>query len=146
MAADRELTFEILNIAESDIESLTIEIERQDNIIVKGSNRNIVGSLDANEDTTFSFEATPMDGDIDLEIYYTDTTGVRRNVKKSVSYDSIYFTDRARDQNGNSSGVYWGVGIVVILLIWWFFFRKKKHKMHHAKHGHHASAHHHKRK
>jgi hypothetical protein len=138
--SQRELTFEILNIAENDIESLTIQIEKQDNIVVKGSNRNIVGSLDSNEDTTFSFEATPKDGDIVLNIYYTDTTGVRRNIAKTVQYDSSYFTDRARDQNGSSSGVYWVVGIVVVLLIWFFFFRKKKHKIHH-KHAHHASHH-----
>ncbi len=142
VASQKEITFEILNIAESDVESLTIEIERQDNIVVKGSNRNIVGSLDANEDTTFSFEATPQDGDIDLNIFYTDTTGVRRMVEKTVSYDSTYFTDRVRDQNGNGSAVYWIIGIVVVLLIWWFFFRKKKHA-HHAHHkGHHASGHH----
>ena len=133
----KELTFEILNIAESDVESLTIEIEKQDNIVIKGSNRNIVGSLDANEDTTFSFEATPQDGDIELNIYYTDTTGVRRNVKNVVSYDSSYFTDRVRDQNGSNGRVYWIVGIVVVLLIWWFFFRRKKHKVHH-RHGRHV--------
>ena len=138
-----ELTFEILNIAESDIESLTIQIEKQENIVVKGSNRNIVGSLDSNEDTTFSFEATPTDGEIILEIYYTDITGVRRQLKKTVNYDSNYFADRARDQNGNGTGVYWIVGIVVILLIVWFLrSRMKKHDVRHAKHGHHGARHH----
>lgn len=144
VASTRELTFEILNIAESDVESLTIEIERQDNIVIKGTNRNIVGSLDANEDTTFTFEATPSDGDIELDIFYTDTTGVRRTIEKTVNYDSTYFTDRARDQNGNGTTVYWIVGIVVVLLIWWFFVRKKKHAVHH-KHGHHKAVHHRKR-
>jgi len=145
VASEREITFEILNIAESDIESLTIEIKKQDNIAVKGSNRNIVGSLDANEDTTFSFEATPQDGDIDLDIYYTDKIGVRRNVQKTVNYDSSYFTDRARDENGSNGPIYWVVGIIVILGIWWFLRRKKKHSVHHAKHGHHGASHHKKR-
>ena len=139
----REITFEILNIAERDIESLTIEIAKQDNILIKGTNRNIVGSLDANEDTTFSFEGTPTDGDINLDIFYTDKIGVRRNIQKTVNYDSSYFVNRARDQNGNGSGVYWVVGIVVVLLIWWFLrIRKKKHDVHHAKHGHRGASHH----
>lgn len=138
----REITFEILNIAESDIESLTIEIEKQDNIVVKGSNRNIVGSLDSNEDTTFSFEGTPSDGDIMLKIYYTDATGERRSLDKNVNYDSSYFTDRARDQNGSSGKIYWVGGVIVVLLIWWIFFRRKKHKTHH---GHHKPVHHRKK-
>ncbi|MCA9485509.1 MAG: hypothetical protein KC506_01555, partial [Nanoarchaeota archaeon] len=53
--ATNTLTFEILNIGEHDIEALTIDVPKQDNIIVKGSSRNIVGDLDSSEDTTFRF-------------------------------------------------------------------------------------------
>jgi len=145
----KEITFEILNIAESDVNSLTIEIEKQDNIVIKGSNRNIIGSLDANEDTTFSFEARPKDGDIILDVYYTDKTGFRRQIKKTVMYDSTYFTNRARDDDGGNSTMYWVIGIVVVLIIWWFWSRarkKKHHAAHHEHHkAHHAAAHHKKR-
>ena len=54
----KELTFEILNIAETDVEALTIEIPKQDNIDIKGANRIVVGDLDSNEYTTADFEAT----------------------------------------------------------------------------------------
>ena len=123
----KEITFEILNIAESDVESLTIEIKKQENILLKGSNRNIIGSLDSNEDTTFSFEATPKEGDIILDIYYTDKTGVRRNMEKTVNYDPTYFIDRARDQNGQNSFIYWIIGIIILIALFWWWGRKNKH-------------------
>ena len=129
--SEKELTFEILNIAESDVESLTIEIKKQENIILKGSNRNIIGSLDSNEDTTFSFEATPKEGDIILNIYYTDKTGVRRNLEKTVNYDPTYFVDRARDQNGPNSFIYWTIGIIILIILFWWWGRKNKYAGHH---------------
>ena len=129
--SEKELTFEILNIAESDVESLTIEIKKQENIILKGSNRNIIGSLDSNEDTTFSFEATPKEGDIILNIYYTDKTGVRRNLEKTVNYDPTYFVDRVRDQNGPNSFIYWTIGIIILIILFWWWGRKNKYTGHH---------------
>jgi hypothetical protein len=129
--SEKELTFEILNIAESDVESLTIEIKKQENILLKGSNRNIIGSLDSNEDTTFSFEATPKEGDIILDIYYTDKTGVRRNLEKTVNYDPTYFADRARDQNGANTFIYWIIGSIILITLFWWWGRKNKHAGYH---------------
>jgi hypothetical protein len=56
------ITFEILNIGESDVEALTIEIPKQENIEIKGANRNVVGDLDSNEYTTAEFEADSGEG------------------------------------------------------------------------------------
>ena len=124
----KELIFEILNIGESDIDALTIEIPKQEDIVIKGSNRNIVGDLDSNEDTTFSFEATPEDGMIKIKILYTDKTNVRRSIEKYVKYDSDYFTGRAGDSNGHN---YFGYLIVILIIagvVWWWWRRKKKRK------------------
>ena len=59
---ERNIVFEVLNIGDQDIEALTLEIPKQENIEIKGSNRNIVGDLDSNEYTTADFEAIPADG------------------------------------------------------------------------------------
>ena len=67
---DKSLVFEILNIGNQDIEALTVEIPKQENIVVKGANRNIVGDLDSNEYTTTDFEAIPAGGDINLILHY----------------------------------------------------------------------------
>ena len=122
-SATNTLTFEILNIGESDIEALTIDIPKQDNIEVKGSNRYIIGGLDSNEDTTFSFEAVPKEGDIKLEILYTDSTNTRRTVEEMVSFDSEYFKGRVADKNSTPAWVWVVVIVVVIALIVFLWIR-----------------------
>ena len=131
ISSTRTLTFEILNIGENDAEALTIEIPKQENIEIKGSNRNIVGSLDSNEDTSFTFEAIPTDGQITLTILYTDEINTRRTLEKIVIYDSTYFTDRARDIKPTPKSYYF-IGIVVLVIIIWYIRKrlKKKNKVH----------------
>jgi hypothetical protein len=121
-----EMTFEILNIGESDVEALTIEIERQSNFDIKGSKRNIVGSLDSNEDTTFTFEAIPSDGEIRLMVLYTDETGTRRSLEKNVEFDSSYFEGRVRDQKDTGTGTYVVIIVAIVLGIWWWRAKRKK--------------------
>src|SRR3989344_2865434 len=130
----KTLTFEILNTGENDVEALTIEIPKQENIDIKGSSRNIVGGLDSNEDTTFSFEAVPKNGKIDLVILYTDGINERRQLEKSVVFDYDYFTDRIRDKNGSKTGWYASIIILLIIIFWYFWRRKKKRDAHGRKH------------
>jgi hypothetical protein len=126
------LTFEILNIGESDVEALTIEILKQENIEIKGNNRNIVGGLDSTEDTTFSFEAIPEDGEIKLIILYTDESNTRRMLEKTVVFDSTYFKGRVRDEKSTPFWV-WGLVIIIIGITYWYW-RKKKKKKHLSQH------------
>jgi len=132
------LTFEILNTGKNDIGALTVEILKQENIDVKGSNRNIIGSLDSNEDTTFSFEAVPKNGEINLVLLYTDDINERRQLEKGVTYDSSYFTGRVKDQNGAGTKTY-VIILVVIALVVWYFWRRNKKKKERMKHRHHHS-------
>lgn len=132
-ANTRALTFEILNIEDVDVEALTIEVPKQDNIQVKGANRVVVGDLDSNEYTTADFEAIATDGDITLIIYYTDSVNVRRQVNETINFDSSYFTDLSRDK---VSQPYW-LYILILAAVGWFVWRKyKKHKL--KKKLHHA--------
>lgn len=131
------LTFEILNTGENDVEALTIEIPNQPNINVKGTNRNIVGGLDSNDDTTFTFEATPSDGQINLKILYTDTVNVRRELEKSIIFNSAYFENRASDEKTTSPWFYITLIILLLLAVKWYLKRrkdkKKKHTQHHSR-------------
>ncbi len=135
------LTFEILNTADVDIEALTIEIPKQENITIKGANTKVIGDLDSNEYTTADFEAVPKNGKIKLNIIYTDSINVRRELEKTVLFDSSYFTGR----NGSQRSVPWFWIIVVIGVAGWFFWRRHKrnkerkrrlahHAMHHEEH------------
>ncbi len=123
--ATNELTIEILNIEETDVEALTIEIPKQEKINIVGANRVIVGDLDSNEYTTADFEADLTDGEINVNIIYTDSIGVRRTIEKSVYFDSFYFKSTIPKP---SNPVWTIVTIVVIVGALWLYFRRRKKK------------------
>ena len=121
---NNEITFEILNIGENDIEALTIDVPEQENLIIRGSPRTIVGSLDSNEEETFRIKAEPSRGMINLAVTYTDKINERRMLEKSVFFEPDYF--EVHTQGGISPLVYIliiaaGVGI-------FFWIRKKKRR------------------
>lgn len=124
--ATRKLTFEILNIAKSDVELLRIEIPKQENINVKGTNKIVVGDLDSNEYTTADFEAILPKGEtkINLNIIYEDAIGESRELQKVVDFDSSYFVDRNGDKK---SQPYW-LYILILLGIIIFVWRRRKKK------------------
>jgi hypothetical protein len=123
-----ELNVEVLNIGDSDIRALTLEIPRQEKIQIKGPNRIVVGDLDSNEYTSADFEAIVSDGLIDVNLIYTDSINVRRGVTEKVNFDSSYFTNRIKDQKKTSTGTYVLYAIIVLLVVWFIVrkFRKKK--------------------
>lgn len=123
-----ELTLEVLNIEQSDIEALIVKIPKQDNIIIKGSNQVIVGDLDSNEYTTADFEATPSDGEITVELIYSDTINTRRSITKTVVFDSSYFTERKADKKTTSIATYIISGIALIIIVWIVIKKFKKRK------------------
>ena len=135
-SATKILTFEILNIGENDVEALTIDLPIQSNLDVKGSRRNIIGSLDSNDDTTFSFEAIPKQGQIDIMISYNDQNNVRRTAEKSVMFNAEDFQDRVRDQKSTPVWIYLLVIIIIIVVIVWWRRRAKRKKLDHLKQHH----------
>lgn len=130
------LTLEVLNIGKSDIQALTLEIPKQDNIEIKNSNINIVGDLDSNEYTTADFEATPKKGEILVKITYTDSINTRRTVEKSVYFDPAYFQGRIEDQKKSGAGTYIIIAVIILIIIWIVYRRikKKRAKKHAAMH------------
>ena len=123
-----ELELEILNIAESDVEALTVEIPKQENINVKGSNRIVVGDLDSNEYTSADFEATISNGQININLIYSDAINTRRTNNKAIIFDNSYFTERVTDKKPTSIQTYLFWGIAIIALGWLAIkkFNKKK--------------------
>ncbi len=122
------LTLEILNIAKSDIEALTLEISNQENIQIKGSKINIVGDLDSNDYTTADFEAIPSAGEFKIKISYTDSIGERRVLEKNIIYESEYFGDRVGDQKEKSPWTHIILGAVILVIVYYFWRRDKKKK------------------
>jgi len=126
----RIITFEVLNIADADIEALTLEIPTQDGVNVKGAKRTILGDLDSNEYTSAEFELVSFVDEIVMNIFYTDSIGVRRDMAKVVSYESEYFVGRQSDSKSTSIWVYIILVVVVLAVIYFVRKRNKKKNQH----------------
>lgn len=129
------LTFEILNIGKTDIQALTLTIPKQDNIEIKTSNINNAGDLDSQEYTTADFEAIPREGEILVNVIYTDSINERRTIEKTVSFDPAYFQGRVEDQKKGGAGAYI-IPVIIILIIAFIIYKriKKKRAKKHALH------------
>ena len=124
----RTLTFEILNIADVDVQALTVEIPKQDSIEIKGANREVIGDLDSQEYTTADFEAIMKGEEINLNIIYTDSINVRREINKTVAFDPSYFNGLSRDQK---SFPYWIIIVILVVVgffIWRVYSKKRKRR------------------
>ena len=137
----KELTLEILNIEEVDIEALTIEIPKQEGIEIKGSNRVVVGDLDSNEFTSADFEATNIqNGEIKITLIYSDAINIRRTVEKTVEFDSSYFIGRVSDKKQTSIFVYIVVVLLILIVVYYFYNKRRKRKARERRHTlHHHS-------
>lgn len=122
----RALTFEILNIGKTNVKALTLEIPKQDDLEIKGANRNVVGDLDSNEYTTADFEAIlpQKETTINMNILYTDSIDVRREMQKAVNFDPSYFTGREQKKKQP----YWLYALVIVAIVFFIWRRRKKKK------------------
>ena len=123
-SSSNTLTFEILNIGENDVEALTIDIQEQENLDLRESPRNIVGSLDSNEETTFDYTAVPSEGSIDLKITYTDEIGERRSLNKTVHFNPDYY--KQQDQKGDGMSFWFYLSIILVAYMAFRWIRNKR--------------------
>lgn len=122
------ITLEILNVGGKDVDALSIEIPKQENIEVLGNNKNILGVLDANEYTTTTFQANANSGELVFIVKYNDITGTRRTNEEKTLFDATPFT--LKEQNGKKGS---GLTTTIILLFFagilaYWYYRKQKNK------------------
>lgn len=122
----KTITFQILNTGKVDVKAVTIQVPEQKTLQVKGANTNIVGDIDSNSYTTADFLGTPSNGNITLQVSYSDQAGVRRTIEQNVTYDSVYFTN-VPSQKG-SSGTIILIFLLIIAVIVYFVYKSRKKK------------------
>ncbi len=122
----KTITFQILNTAKVDVKAVTITIPEQRTMQVKGANTNIVGDINSNSYTSADFIGTPSNGNITLQVSYSDQAGVRRTIDQNVTYDSIYFTNIP--SSGSSSGTIIIILLIIAAIVGYFIYRNRKKK------------------
>jgi len=124
----KEVTIDILNIGEKDVEGLTIELPKQENAKVSGSNRVIIGDLNSNEDDSATFTADLNEGDLSVKLYYTDQIGVRRNVEKTVHFDLSLFESTVVQKGSFSPTLAFIIGFLIPVIFMYVRKRVRKRK------------------
>ena len=122
------ITFEILNIGKSNTKAIALVLPPQENIIVKGPNKNIAGDLDSNEYTTADFEVSGVGGKVQIQVEYTDEVNVRRSLDKTIEFDPNYFIGRKADEKTTSLWMYILIVTVILIIVSWVYRRYKRSK------------------
>jgi hypothetical protein len=125
----RRTTFSIANIGEKKASAIIVKINNDSVLLDKSEFQVIIGALEVGELSTVSFPIMPDKEltNIDLQIEYTDTSGIRSYVKKNVQVniakeekikpiiENKSFLERYSNWIYGLAGLV--VGILVILLI-----------------------------
>jgi hypothetical protein len=123
--SDGILTLEIINIGENDIKSLVIEIPNQESVRIVGSERQTIGILDSNEDTTLRFITSKVkEGDIQVKIIYNDLINHRRELTKELAFNPSLF-ESVNNKKSLGISTYLLIILIILLVVNWFY---KKHK------------------
>ncbi|RMD67273.1 hypothetical protein D6817_02030 [Candidatus Pacearchaeota archaeon] len=127
------LTLQLVNVGEGDAEAVVVEIPKQSGIEVKGARKEVVGSLDAHDDTTTKFEALPRDSSFNVSIYFNDELDNRLKITKEVEFDRDAFLNRRGSGSKERSPYFYAtIVLAVLLLLTWMrgifrFRRRRKH-------------------
>ena len=122
----KEVTLEILNIGEHDVEALTAEIENVEDIDLYVQPRKVIGSLYSNEETTFTFRVEPLENKFELKILYNDEINERRSINKTVTFNPEYYKEV--ESGGYSLSFYLLIILILAIVAYWLWKRKTRKK------------------
>lgn len=129
------LSLAISNIGNKDANSVTVSLPEQSSIEILGSDKNIVGGIEANDYTIATFKIVPkQDGALVVRIAYTDSIGIRREVEKAVIFKASVYDQKTTTKTTNATDyralIYIVIGIlgIVIIFIVLGVLRKRRKK------------------
>ncbi|MDD5699976.1 MAG: hypothetical protein PHH00_02165 [Candidatus Nanoarchaeia archaeon] len=95
----------IANIGKNPASSVTVTIPEQSNFKVSGSSSTIIGNLDKGDYSVASFQINSLaksSSNLNIEIQYTDTTGTRQTLNKTVEVQSTSTQQITQSTTGQS--------------------------------------------
>lgn len=123
----------VVNVGISAASAVTVNLPRQKNFSVTGSTSSVLGNLNPGDYTSAIFQITKTPGagnNLEFEIQYTDTSGQRHSIMKSVTVELSQAGTQTRSSSTNYTT--WLLAAIIILLVYWQrrkitgYFRKPK--------------------
>lgn len=113
----------VANVGVNSAGAVTVSIPRQKNFSSTGSSSSVLGNLNPGDYTSAIFQIVKIPGagnDLELEIQYTDTSGTRNKITKSlvVALSPTGAAGAGRGA-GNTNYTTWLIVVVVLVVIYW---------------------------
>ncbi len=110
----------VANVGISTASAVAVTIPSQKNFSVTGSSTSVLGNLNPGDYTSAIFQITKTPGagnDLELDIQYTDTSGQRHTIKKSLSVTLSATGSQTKSSSTNYTT--WLLVAVIILILYW---------------------------
>ncbi|HEX7628401.1 MAG TPA: hypothetical protein VF354_05735 [Candidatus Methanoperedens sp.] len=122
----------VANVGISPANAVDVNLPRQKNFSITGATSQVIGNLNPGDYTSANFQVTKTLGggdNLDVEILYTDTSGQRHTIVKSLPVTlSVTGTTKSTGTNYTT----WALAAVIIFVLYWqrgkitTYFRKPK--------------------
>lgn len=125
----------VANVGISPASAVAVNLPRQKNFSITGSTTSVLGNLNPGDYTSAIFQITKNQGggnNLELEIQYTDTSGQRHAITKSLPVALSAAGTQTRSTGTNYTT--WLLAVVIIVVLYWkrekitTYFRKSKGK------------------
>ena len=136
-SSNEEVSFSISNVGTVQANSVSVIIPKQSGWLIQGTNSVIIGNLNKGDYTVAGFNLKPKttndNENLNFEIVYTDTTGKRQTIKKTVNMQigenfglSKSDVNKRAGQNASTQTSYVKYGVIILILVGGFFYYRKK--------------------
>jgi hypothetical protein len=124
----------VANVGISPANAVAVNLPRQNNFSITGATSSVIGNLNPGDYTSANFQITKTPGggnNLELEILYTDTSGQRHTITKSIPV-TLASTGTTKSTGTNYTA--WALAAVIILVLYWqrkkitTYFQKPKGK------------------
>jgi hypothetical protein len=128
----------VANVGVNRASAVTVSLPHQENFNIAGSSSAVLGSLNPGDYTSAIFQIMKKpgaEGVLDVAIQYTDTSGMRHTITKSLAVELSSAGAQSGAVRGNTLYTTWlpVIAIIVLLLVAYWqrrkistYFRKQK--------------------
>jgi hypothetical protein len=114
----------VANVGISPASAVAVNLPRQKNFSITGSSTSVIGNLNPGDYTSAIFQVTKTAGagnDLEIEIQYTDTSGQRHTITKSLPVTLSAIGGQSGTGRGTSGTNYtlWLAVAVILVIIYW---------------------------
>ncbi|VVB90353.1 Uncharacterised protein [uncultured archaeon] len=114
----------VANVGVNSAGAVTVSVPRQKDFILTGSSSSVLGNLNPGDYTSAIFQLSKVPGgsnNLDVDIQYTDTSGQRHTVTKSLAVElsSATQTGAGRRASGSTQYIPWVLAIIIVVAVYW---------------------------